>query len=58
MMWLMILIAVHVNNPRDIPGRVELTFADQATCEQVLSTMTYRLKFDNFRMEGRCEKRS
>lgn len=56
-MWIMILIAVHSNNPQDQPGRVELTFPDQHACETVLSTMTYQLKFSSFRVEGRCQKK-
>jgi hypothetical protein len=56
-MWIMILIAVHVNNPQDQPGRIELRFDDRAACEQALATMTYRLKFSGFRIEGRCEQR-
>jgi tRNA(Ile)-lysidine synthase TilS/MesJ len=54
----MILIAVHVNNPQDQPGRIELTFPDQLTCEKVLSTIKYQLKFKSFRVEGSCQKQS
>lgn len=57
-MWIMLLIAVHVNNPQDQPGRVELEFPDQATCERVLATMTYQLKFSSFQVKGRCEPRN
>lgn len=55
-MWLLILIAVHVNNPKDIPGRVELVFDNQKSCEQVLSTMKWQLKFESFKVEGKCQK--
>jgi hypothetical protein len=55
-MWLLILIAIHVNDPTDQPGRVELQFADQKTCEQVLSTMKWQLKFKSFKVEGKCIK--
>jgi hypothetical protein len=55
-MWLLILIAVNMNNSKDQPGRVELTFQDQKTCEQVLSTMRYDLKFKSFKVEGECKK--
>ena len=56
-MWLMILIAVHGTNPKDQPGRIELLFNDQKTCEQVLSTMRYDLKFKSFKVEGECIKK-
>ena len=57
-MWLMILIAVHVNDPRDIPGRVTMEFSDQQSCEQSISTITYWLKFNNFKIEAKCVKKS
>jgi hypothetical protein len=56
-MWMLILIAVHVNDPKDIPGRVTMEFPSQAACLQALSSMDYWLKFSSFRMEGRCEPR-
>jgi hypothetical protein len=56
-MYLMILIAVHLSNPKDIPGRITLEFTDQITCEQSLQSMTYWLKFNNFKIEGKCVKK-
>lgn len=53
-MWLMILLAVHAKDPADIPGRVVMTFPSQQACEQSLNSMTYWLKFDNFRVQGAC----
>ncbi len=52
----MILIAVHVSDPKDIPGRITLEFADQTSCERSLQSMTFWLKFNNFKIEGRCTK--
>ena len=54
-MWLMILIAVHVNNPDDIPGKIILQFQTQQQCEQTLKSMTYWLKFNSFKIEGKCK---
>lgn len=56
-MYLMILIAVHLTDPKDIPGRITLEFTDQITCEQSLQSMTYWLKFNNFKIEGKCVKK-
>lgn len=47
---------MHVNNPKDQPGRVEMQFNSQQACEQALSTITYELKFKNFKIEGHCQK--
>jgi hypothetical protein len=52
----MILLAVHINNPADVPGRVELTFPSQAVCEQTLDTLKYQIKFRQFKVEGQCVK--
>jgi hypothetical protein len=57
-MWLLILIAIHINDPLDQPGRVELQFADQKSCQQVLSTLKWNLKFKSFKIEGSCQKQS
>lgn len=57
-MWLMILIAVHLSDPSDIPGKVTLEFSDQVSCEQSLKSMSYWLKFNSFKVEGRCVKKS
>jgi hypothetical protein len=55
-MWALILIAVHINNPKDIPGKIELQVPNQQQCEQILSTLKWSLKFDSFKVEGRCIK--
>ena len=56
-MWLMILIAVHVNDPKDIPARVTLEFANQAACEQAQQSLQYWVKFDSFKVEAKCAKK-
>jgi len=55
-MWMMILIAVHINDPKDIPGKITLQFQTPQQCEQTLQSMTYWLKFENFKVEGKCQK--
>jgi len=55
-MWLMILIAVHINDPKDVPGKITLQFQTQQQCEQVLQSMTYWLKFDSFKVVAECKK--
>ena len=57
-MWILILIAVHTTNTSDQPGRIELKFMNEHTCEQTLKTMKWKLKFNNFKIEGICEKQS
>jgi hypothetical protein len=56
-MWLMILLAVHTNNPQDIPGKVTLEFPTEEACRHSLKSMTFWLKFDSFKVIGKCEKK-
>lgn len=53
----MILIAVHINDPKDIPAKVTLEFPDQASCEQSKQSINYWVKFENFKVEGKCVKK-
>ena len=57
-MWILIIAAVNVANPQDVPGRVTLEFGTQQQCQAALSTMTGWVKFPQFRIEGQCQKRS
>lgn len=55
-MWLLILVAVHVNNPKDIPGKIEIPFPNQQACETAQSNIKWQLKFDTFKIIATCEK--
>ncbi len=55
-MWILFLIVVNIYDSTDIPGRIQLQFKDQLSCEQALQTMTSYVKFPWFRVEGKCEK--
>jgi hypothetical protein len=57
-MWLLIILSVHINDPKDIPGKVTLEFPTQAECERAQSTMTSWLKFDSFKITSQCKKQS
>lgn len=56
-MWLMILMAVHINDPRDVPAKMTLEFPDQQTCEQSAKSMTYWVKFESFKIDVKCIKK-
>ena len=55
-MWLLILIAVNVNDPTDQPGKVEIYFQDQKSCQHALETIKWNLKFKSFKVVGECKK--
>lgn len=54
----LILIAMHINNPADRPGKATLEFDSMAQCEKVLSTLEYELKFKSFKVVGECQRKS
>jgi hypothetical protein len=54
MKWLLILIAVHIKNPADIPARVMFEFDSKEQCEKSLSSMEYWVKFESFKLDGKC----
>jgi hypothetical protein len=56
MKWVLIFLCVSINNPKDVPGRLTLEFESKQQCETSLSTMTYWLKFDSFKVVGKCEE--
>jgi hypothetical protein len=57
-MWLLIILAVHASDPKDIPGRVQLEFENYQACEKAKQSLTYWLKFDSFRVVAECKKQS
>ena len=57
-MWLLILLAVHQSDPKDIPGRVILEFRTEQECLSAQSTLQYQLKFPQFKVTSQCIKQS
>jgi hypothetical protein len=56
MMWILVILAVHVNDPEDIPGRVSLEFSSQKECESAQSTIQSWIKFKSFKVTSECKK--
>jgi len=57
-MWLLLILAVHQTDPRDIPGRVSLEFSTQESCQLALQTLQWQIKFPQFKVVAQCTKRS
>jgi len=57
-MWLLIILAVNINNPKDVPGRLTIEFPSESACVQAQQSVKYWLKFDNFRITTSCQKQS
>jgi hypothetical protein len=56
MKWILILLAVNMSNANDIPGRITIEFSTEQECIRALNTMTYKLKFDSFKVSAECKK--
>ena len=48
--WILLLLAININNPRDIPGKISIEFSSQESCISVARTLQYELKFKNFKV--------
>lgn len=54
---ILIIIAVHSNDPKDIPGQVWILFPSMQQCEKARETIEYQLKFKQFIVESKCQKK-
>ena len=57
-MWILVLLAVNINNPNDVPGRVTIEFNTSQSCEQARESVKYWFKFEGFRVQSLCQKQS
>lgn len=57
MKWVLILLAVSISDPKDIPGKVTLEMESLEQCQEKLESMSYWLKFKSFAIIGKCEQR-
>lgn len=57
-MWILMLIAVHISDPRDIPARIQIPFESQSACEYAKANVSYWIKFDQFKVTSECKKQS
>jgi hypothetical protein len=55
-MWILVLLAVSVNDPNDVPGRVKLKFDTEQQCVKARDSMEYWLKFSTFKVTAECKR--
>ena len=55
MKFFLILIAVSITNPNDIPASLVIEMPNQQQCEASLASMKYQIKFTSFKVIGKCE---
>ena len=57
-MWILLLLAVNINNPQDVPGKVSIEFPTEQACQQAQATVISWLKFDTFKVTTQCVRKS
>ena len=57
-MWLLVIIAVNINNPADQPGRITIEFDTEQACELARVSVKYWFKFEGFKVQSQCQKQS
>ena len=55
---ILIIIAVHTKDPKDIPAKVWFEFPSIQECEKVKNTMQFDFKFKQFIAEVKCQRKS
>ena len=53
-MWLLMIMSISMTNPNDIPGIVTIDFKTEQECQAAITSMTYWLKFDSFKVQAQC----
>lgn len=56
-MWTLLIIAVHVNDPNDIPARLTMQFPSEHECQAAANSLEYDLKFKQFKLEATCSQK-
>jgi len=57
-MWTLLLVAISLTNPNDIPATLTLTFPDRTSCEQSATTLQYSIKYSGYKVTAQCQKKS
>lgn len=55
-MWMLIIIAVSITDPSDIPGKIMIKFDEQAQCEKVKNQVHSWLKYNGYKVTTQCKK--
>jgi hypothetical protein len=56
-MWILLIIAVHINDPNDIPAKMTLHLPNEKECMQAAKSLEYDLKFKQFKLEATCSQK-
>ena len=57
MEWILIIVAVHINDPKDRPAQLEMTFSTEQQCLTTAQSLKYNIKFKQFKLEAVCSQK-
>jgi len=55
---LLIIIAVHITNPNDVPGTIVVPYPSMADCYVAEKNIFFDLKFSQFTIKTKCIEKS
>lgn len=53
-MWILLLTAIHLSNPNDVPAKITIEFQTETQCLEALKTIDYKIKYSNYKIEPTC----
>jgi len=56
MLIVLLITAMHVNYPEDVPARMTMQFSTIQQCEEARKTINYWIKFKQFKVESECKE--
>lgn len=54
MIWILLLTAMHVDNPKDVPATMQFEVETEERCIALANTFKYELKFKQYKIEASC----
>jgi hypothetical protein len=55
-MWVLLLLAISITDPTDVPGEIQLQFNTYEECIAAAKTMNFKLKFPGFKVTTICKQ--
>jgi hypothetical protein len=56
-MWVLVILAVHINNLNDVPARLTMQFPSEQQCLTAVDSLEYDIKFKQFKLEATCSQK-
>lgn len=57
MEWILLLTAMHINNPNNIPATVSMKFDTEKACLEAKNSVEYKIKYESYKMVAECQRK-